>query len=74
LDRFPAGQPALQYGILKKGDYRMAGLIWGIIVILFIVWLLGLILGHLGGLFHLIIVVVVILLIYNLLTGRGARV
>lgn len=52
----------------------MAGLLWTIIVILFIIWLLGFILHFGGGLIHILIVIAVILLIYNLLTGRGARV
>jgi len=52
----------------------MAGLLWGIIVILFVIWLAGLLLHIGGGLIHIIIVIAVILLIYNLITGRGARV
>jgi hypothetical protein len=51
----------------------MAGLLWAIIVILFIFWLLGFTLWHLGGIIHIVIVIAVILLIVNLLTGRGAR-
>jgi len=52
----------------------MAGLIWAIIVILFIFWLIGFLVHVGGGLIHILIVIAVILLIYNLLTGRGARV
>ncbi|HEY5426414.1 MAG TPA: lmo0937 family membrane protein [Candidatus Tumulicola sp.] len=52
----------------------MAGLVWAIIVILFVFWLLGFALHFGGGLIHLVLVVVVILVVYNLLTGRGARV
>lgn len=53
----------------------MAGLIWAIIVICFIAWILGFLVFHLaGGLIHILIIIAVILLIYNLLTGRGARV
>jgi len=52
----------------------MAGLIWAIIVVLFVIWLIGLVVHLGGGLIHLLIVIAVILLIYNLLTGRGARV
>jgi hypothetical protein len=52
----------------------MAGLLWTVIVVLFIFWVLGFFLFHLGSLIHLVIVVAVILLIYNLVTGRGARV
>jgi hypothetical protein len=52
----------------------LAGLIWGIIVVLFVLWVLGFAI-HIGGsLIHLLIVVAVILLIFNLITGRGARV
>ena len=52
----------------------MKGLLWTVIVILVIFWLLGFTLFHLGGLIHIVIVIAVILLIFNLLTGRGARV
>jgi hypothetical protein len=52
----------------------MAGLIWGIIVVLFVLWLLGFVI-HIGGnLIHLLLAVAVILLVFNLLTGRGARI
>ncbi|MBV8688679.1 MAG: lmo0937 family membrane protein [Candidatus Eremiobacteraeota bacterium] len=51
----------------------MAGILWTIIVVLFIIWLLGFILHFGGGLIHILIVIAVILLVYNLLTGRGAR-
>jgi uncharacterized membrane protein len=52
----------------------LAGLVWGIIVVLFVLWLLGFAI-HIGGsLIHLLLVIAVILLIYNLITGRGARV
>jgi hypothetical protein len=52
----------------------MAGLLWTIIVILFAFWLLGFILHIGGGLIHILIVIAVVLLVFNLLTGRGARV
>jgi hypothetical protein len=52
----------------------MGGLLWGLITILFVLWLLGFILHFGGGLIHLVLVVAVILLVFNLLTGRGARV
>ena len=53
----------------------MAGLIWAIIVVLFVLWILGFAVFHVaGGLIHLLIIIAVILLIYNLVTGRGARV
>ena len=52
----------------------MAGLVWGIIVILFVLWLLGFLLHFGGGIIHILIVIAVILVVYNLITGRGARV
>lgn len=52
----------------------MAGLLWTIIVILFVLWLLGFV-AHLGGgLIHLLLVIAIILVVFNLITGRGARV
>ncbi len=52
----------------------MAGILWAIIVILFIFWLLGFLAFHLGGFIHIVLLIVVILIIVNLLTGRGLRV
>ncbi len=50
----------------------MGNIVWTIIVILFVIWLIGL-LGHIGGaLINLLLVVVVIGVIYNLMTGRKA--
>jgi hypothetical protein len=53
----------------------MGGILWAIIVVLFVLWLLGFLAFHIGGgLIHLLLVVAVVLLIVNLLTGRGARI
>ena len=52
----------------------MGGLLWAIIVVLFVLWLLGFLLHFGGGLIHLVLVIAVILIVVNLLTGRGARV
>jgi hypothetical protein len=51
----------------------LAGLLWGIIVVLFVLWLLGQFAFHLGWFIHVAIVIAIILLVYNLITGRGAR-
>ena len=48
----------------------MANILWTIIVILFVLWLVGLIV-HIGGsLINLLLIVVAILIIINLITGR----
>lgn len=52
----------------------MAGLLWTIISVLFVLWLLGFLLHFGGGLIHIILLIVVVLVVFNLLTGRGARV
>ncbi len=52
----------------------MAGLLWTIIVILFVGWLLGLTFHVMGGLIHVLLVLAIVLVVVNLLTGRGARV
>jgi len=49
----------------------MAGILWTIIVILFIFWLLGFLVWHVGGIIHLLLVVAVIVLLFNLFTGRS---
>jgi hypothetical protein len=51
----------------------MAGLLWTIIVVLFVLWLIGFAVHIGGGLIHLLLVIAVILIVVNLLTGRGAR-
>jgi hypothetical protein len=52
----------------------MANVLWTIIVVVFVLWILGFALQFGGSLIHLLLLVVIVLVIYNLLTGRGARV
>lgn len=48
----------------------MGSLLWTIIVILFVLWLIGLVAHIGGGLIHILLVIAVIVLIVNLITGR----
>jgi hypothetical protein len=48
----------------------MVGILWGIVVVLVILWLLGLVVHIGGGLIHLLLVIAVIILLYNLFVGR----
>jgi Family of unknown function (DUF5670) len=52
----------------------MVGIIWAIIVVMFVFWILGFALHVGGGLIHLLLVIALVLLIYNIVTGRGARI
>jgi Family of unknown function (DUF5670) len=52
----------------------MAAILWFLIVIFFIFWLLGFTVFHLGSIIHFVLVIAVVLLIFNLVTGRGAKV
>jgi hypothetical protein len=52
----------------------VAGLLWTIIVVLFVLWLLGFAVHVGGGLIHLLLVVALVLVVVNLITGRGATV
>jgi hypothetical protein len=46
-------------------------MLWTIAVILFILWLLGAFVVHVGGsLIHLLLVIAVIVVVYRLITGR----
>ena len=48
-------------------------MLWTIIVVLVVLWLLGFTI-HIGGaLIHALLVIALILLIFNFVTGRGAR-
>ncbi len=48
----------------------MLGLLWGIVVVLFAFWALGLALHIAGGLIHLLLVGAIALAIFNFLRGR----
>jgi hypothetical protein len=52
----------------------MIGLLWTIIVVLFFLWLIGFLLHVGGGLIHILLLVVLVLIVFNLITGRGAKV
>ena len=46
-------------------------MLWTITVILFVLWLLGVVSGYtLGSWIHILLVLAVIVLIFNLLSGR----
>lgn len=48
-------------------------MLWTITVVLFILWLLGMVSSYtLGGWIHILLVLAVIVLIFNLLSGRRA--
>lgn len=48
-------------------------MLWTITIILFILWLVGLVSSYtLGGWIHVLLVLAVIILIFNLLSGRRA--
>jgi hypothetical protein len=47
-------------------------MLWTLVVILFVLWLLGIVTSYTaGGLIHILLVVAVIVLIFNLFQGRG---
>lgn len=48
----------------------MGNILWTIIVILFVLWLIGLVAHIGGGLIHLLLVIAIIVLVINLITGR----
>ena len=46
-------------------------MLWTITIILFILWILGLVSSYtLGGWIHILLVLAIIVLIFNLLSGR----
>ena len=51
----------------------MFRIFWGIIVILFVFWILGFAFKVAGNLIHILLVIALILLVYNLVMGSRAR-
>jgi hypothetical protein len=48
-------------------------MLWTITIILFILWVLGLVSSYtLGGWIHILLVLAIIVLIFNLMSGRRA--
>jgi len=48
-------------------------MLWTITIVLFILWLLGVVSGYtMGSWIHILLVLAVIVLIFNLLSGRRA--
>jgi len=52
----------------------VAGILWTIIVVLFVFWVLGFALHFGGSLIHLLLIVIAVMVVINLMRGRGARV
>jgi hypothetical protein len=65
---------------VRAGQIRLPGIrgevsamLWTITIVLFILWVLGLVSSYtLGGWIHILLVLAVIVLIFNLLQGRRA--
>ncbi|MER3436113.1 MAG: lmo0937 family membrane protein [Leptolyngbya sp. ERB_1_1] len=51
----------------------MVGIIWGIVVLLFVFWVAGVALHIAGSLIHLVLVIAIALAIYNFAMNRDAR-
>jgi hypothetical protein len=48
-------------------------MLWTITIILFVLWLIGMVSSYtLGGWIHILLVLAIIVLIFNLLSGRRA--
>jgi hypothetical protein len=52
----------------------MSGLLWTIIVVLFIAWIIGFAVAHVGSIIHILLLAALVLLVWNLISGRGARI
>ncbi len=52
----------------------MVGILWTVFVILIILWALGFFVAHLGSIIYILLVLALIVLVYNLVTGRCARI
>lgn len=49
-------------------------MLWTIAVILFVLWLLGFVVIHVGGAFiHLLLIIALVVLAYNFIAGNRSR-
>ena len=48
----------------QDGD-RMISLLWGIVVLLVVLWLVGLVANIAGGLIHILLVIAIVVVAYN---------
>ena len=69
---FNDGITLISFPLKEFQIYTLANILWTLIVLMVIFWVLGFALHIGGGLIHLILVIAVILLVFNLLSGRGA--
>ena len=58
--------------LLHGGEDKECRMLWGLIVILIVLWLLGLATNVVGGLIHALLVIALILLVWQLISGRRA--
>ncbi len=69
---------AMQYGVPGRKPavvlfIRRMIMLWTITIILFILWIVGLVSSYtLGGWIHILLVLAIIMLIFNLMSGRRA--
>ncbi|MDQ6789445.1 MAG: lmo0937 family membrane protein [Candidatus Dormibacteraeota bacterium] len=50
----------------------MVGILWAVVVVLVILWLLGFLVVHIGGVIHLLLLIALAVIVYNLVIGRRA--
>ena len=51
----------------------MGGILWGVVVVLFVLWALGFFIAQVGSIIHFLLVLAVIALIYNLIMSSRSR-
>jgi hypothetical protein len=57
--------------LFVKGIQAMSltNILWAVIVILFVLWLLGWLVGNVGSFIHILLVLAILVLLYNLFVG-----
>ncbi len=51
----------------------MFRILWGVIVLLFVLWIIGFAFKIAGNLIHIVLVIALIVLVYNLIMGSRSR-
>jgi hypothetical protein len=49
-------------------------ILWLVVVVLVVLWLLGFLVAHVGGIIHLLLLIALVVILYNLFVGRRSAV
>jgi hypothetical protein len=56
-----------------SSEDKVGGLLWTVVVVLFVLWALGFFIANLGSVIHVLLVLAVIAILFNLFSSSRSR-